>query len=406
MLKRVEPANEEVVRGEERVPERAPAKKSGGKRPKKGWAVALLAVVVVGAAGLAFTALSSQTTVTVFPRWREPTVNSVFEAKRQASGSELAYEVMTLEATGEREVTATGQEEVEEQAVGQITIFNTSSESQRLITNTRFESAGGLIFRIKDPAVAPPGTPEEPGTVVAEVFADQAGPEYNLPAGTRFTVPGLQGSDAFNTIHAENTLAMTGGHRGPKFIIDDAELQAATESLRSELREALQNRIGSEKPAGFVVFDAAIRYAYQALPAEEVGNGRVKIKEKVLLQLPIFKNEDFAAFIAAATVPGYESEPVRIENLSTLTFEYAAEPNLSSEEPISFKLLGRPKIIWTYDVEQLKRDLAGGSQTALNTVLGGYPAIERATATIKPFWRRSFPEDANDMVVVENLEES
>ncbi len=382
---------------------RRPAARKERRGSKKGIALAALAVVLLAFGGVLFSALTSKTVVTVFPRWREPTVNAVFEAKRDASGTELAYEIMSLEAQGDREVTATGQEEVEEQATGRVTIYNTSNASQRLITNTRFESAGGLIFRIKDSAVVPPAAGGTPGSISVEVFADQAGPEYNLPANTRFTAPGLKGSDLYESIYAENPAAISGGHRGPKFIIDNAELESATASLRSELQQALAGRVASEKPAGFATFDAAIRYAFEALPAEDLGNGKVKIREKVTLQLPMFKNEDFASFIAAATVPGYEGEPVRIENLSVFTFEYAGEPDLSAGEPITFKLLGRPKVIWAYDAEQLKRDLAGGAQTALNTVLGGYPAIEKANATIKPFWRRSFPEDPAGITVVESL---
>ena len=68
---------------------------------------------------------------------------------------------------------------------------------------------------------------------------------------------------------------------------------------------------------------------------------------------------------------------------------------------ISFKLLGKPRVIWTYDTEKLKADLAGGNQTSLNTVLGGYPAIERATAKIRPFWRRAFPDSAEEIVIKE-----
>jgi hypothetical protein len=397
--------SEQDLRTPERVESAQQARpgKSSSRPSKKGVFLAALVILAVAVSGVLFTAFASKTSVTVFPRWREPTVNAVFEASRQTSDNGLVYELMTLEAEGDREVAASGQEEVEEQATGQITIYNTSDASQRLITNTRFETTDGLLFRIKDSVVVPAATDGTAGTVAADVFADQAGPEYNVPASTRFSVPGLEGSDAYEAVYAENPTAMSGGHRGPKFIVDEAELSTATEALRTELRDALAGRIGSERPAGFVAFDTAIRYAYQALPAEDVGNGRVKIKEKVTLQLPIFKNEDFAAFLATATVPGYEGQAVRLEDFSTLTFEYAAEPNFAVDVPISFKLLGRPVIVWAYDAEQLKRDLAGGSQTALNTVLGGYPAIEKATATIKPFWKRSFPEDPADIAIVEDL---
>lgn len=392
---------------EEPVAKRRPAVSPRGDRRSKAklWVV-LGIVILIAIGGIAFTSLTGKTSVTVFPRWREPTVNAIFEANKEATTSAVAYEVLMLEAEGEREVTATGQENVEEQATGKLTVYKTTPGSERLIKNTRFESSDGHIYRITESVEVPGSTAAGAGSVTASIFADQTGPEYNLDAGQRFTVPGFKESgltDLYNAIYAENAEAISGGHKGPKFIIDDSELQSATESLHTELQEALQKRIATEKPAGFVAFDNSVRFGYQSLPAEDLGNGKVKIKEKATLYLPLFKNEDFASFIAAATIPGYESEPVRIENVDTLTFEYVGEPALAEAHSFSFKLLGKPKVIWSYDTDKLKQDLAGGSQTALNTVLGGYPAIEKATATIKPFWRRSFPDDPAKITVIEEL---
>ncbi len=384
----------------------APESQNKRRTNKKGLIAGTLVLLVVAVAVFSFAAATGQTTVTVFPRWREPTVNAVFEANSQLSESNLVYEVLTLEAEGEREVTATGQEEVEEQATGEITIYKKTSGEERLIKNTRFESPDGKIFRITESAVVPGGTSENPGSVVAQVFADEAGPEYNLAANTQFKVPGFKESDLtelYDSIYAVNQSDFTGGHRGPKFTIDDAELQAATESLRTELREALQGRVSNERPAGFILYDSSITFTYQALPGEDIGNNKVLLKEKAILRAPMFKNEDFAAFIAAATIPGYENESVKIADPSALTFEYAADTNFSGSETFSFKLLGRPQVIWTYDQEQLKRDLAGGSQTVLNTVLGGYPAIEKANATIKPFWKSSFPDNPEEIEIIEEL---
>lgn len=388
-----------------------PAAKPAGsrKRSRKILWIALLVLGVLAVAGFIFTVFSSGAEVSVFPRLREPVVNAVFEAKRQnAAAGELAYEVMSLEAEGAREVSATGQEEVETQASGKITIYNTSSDSQRLITNTRFQTDNGLVFRIKDPAVVPAATGDTPGSITAEVFADEAGDKYNIAAGTKLRVPGFKENDMtdlYNAIYAENPGAFSGGYAGPRFIVDETQLASSMESLQGELRQALEGRVESERPAGFTLFDSAVVFVYQDLPPEEIGEGRVRLKQKAILQVPIFKNEDFASFIAAGTVPGYEGEPVRIEDVSKLTFEYVAAPSdVSSAESISFRLSGTPKLIWVFDAEQLKADLAGGAQTALNTVLGGYPAIEKASATIRPFWKQSFPDKSEDITIIESMD--
>mgnify|MGYP001768028714 FL=1 len=68
----------------------------------------------------------------------------------------------------------------------------------------------------------------------------------------------------------------------------------------------------------------------------------------------MFKNEDLAAYIAGATVPGYEGEPVRLEDQSALTFEYATPYDPAMPDVVSIKLLGKPRIIWTFDAEKLR----------------------------------------------------
>lgn len=387
-------------------------KKTSTKGSKSHLLTAIIIFLVILGGGFGISALMDGAKVTVYPRHREPTVNSTFTAYRDSTPGELSYEIMTLEADGERQVTATGQEEVNEQATGVITIYKTTSGSERLIKNTRFRTPDGKVYRITESAVVPGGTSDQPGSVNADVFADEAGEEYNLEAGVRFDVPGFEeggSTELFNAIYAENPAPITGGYSGPKFTVDDAELDTAVDELHNELKEALMARVNSEKPAGFVVFEDAITMVYNSLPSEQAGENQVKVKERANLQIPIFKQEDFAKFIASGTIPGYEGQSVRIDNLEDLSFSYTAsttpETNIATAESINFRLSGTPLIVWTFDEESLKADLLGSSRTALNTILGGYPAIERAGAVVRPFWKRTFPNKLDDISVIESLEE-
>jgi hypothetical protein len=246
-----------------------------------------------------------------------------------------------------------------------------------------------------------------PGVTTAEVYADETGEKYNL-GPSKFTVPGFKGDPEYTTIYAESTSAFTGGFSGQKFIIDDAELQVAQQALQTELRNSLLTRVDTEKPAGFVVFKDAVTFTYESLPQVAYGDNLATIKEKALLRIPLFKEDDFAAFIAKATIPGYEDVPVRIADNSVFTFSYTdattSASDISNLTSLSFKLLGKPQIIWKYDAEKLKADLVNANKTALPSILGGYPAIERATAVIRPFWKSKFPTKIDDITINEVIE--
>ncbi len=384
--------------------------RSGGGKKGKSTLVLIGAILLLVIGGLAISALFGGAKVTVYPRFRDPVINTALEAKREAGSGELAYEILTLEAEGERQVTATGQENVTELATGEITIYNSSSQSQRLVKSTRFATPEGLVYHIKESVEVPAASGDTPGTVVADVYADEAGPEFNIAAGVDLTVPGFKESDLMDLYAAVTgkTGDISGGYDGPKYLIDDTELEAAQDSLHSELKEALVQRLASEKPAGFIVFDDAMTFSYAALQSEAVStnsDSQVMIREKASLKIPIFKHDEFAGYLASIVVPGYEDEPVRLEDTSVLEFTYVAA-NASSTEvnlnnSINFKLVGKPRLIWEFDADKLRSDLAGALQVSLNTILGGYPAIEKATTSIQPFWSRSFPEDPEKIDIVE-----
>jgi len=385
-----------------------------GTKKKKGRLVGtLVAVGLIVATGFFVNMLMGGATLTVYPRFREPNVNASFTAHQNAIADQLPFEIMTLDAEGERQVQATGEEQVEVQAEGSILIYNNHQTSPlRLVTNTRFASPEGLVFRIKDSVVVPGYSTNDvgervPGVITAEVFADEVGEEYNLTP-TNFTVPGFEGGPEYDNVYAESTEAFTGGFSGERFIIEDEEMQTAQQTLRTELRNSLLERIDQEKPAGFEVFQGAVTFTYETLPAVGYGDNLATIKERVVMRIPMFQEADFARFIAAATVPGYEGNDVRISDTSILDFDYSssttAASDISAATSLDFELEGRPQIVWEYDTDALKADLANKNRTAINSVLGAYPAVERAEATLRPFWKKTFPIEIGDIEVIEIIE--
>ena len=383
--------------------------KKGNKRVL--FSVVLFVVVVGGA--LLLSALLGKTVLTVFPQHREPNINSEFTAYPDKRQDALTYEVMTLDATSESQVKASGQVDVETQATGKIEIIKTTPGTERVIKNTRFRAPDGKIFRIKESVVIPGSVNNVPGTIQAEVFADQAGEEYNLPIGTRFNVPGFEESglgDLYNAIYAENKSAFIGGFKGPQFQIDETELGTARQALQVKLRDDLLARVEQEKPNGFLTFPGAVAITYNQLPAIEYGDDLVTIKEQAVLQIPIFKASDLGTYLAKEAVATYSGGSVRIDDPKALTFEYQAASTsasvIANEPSLTFFLKGKPKLIWEYDAEKLKKDLAGLPKTSLSNAIAGNQSIESAKVSITPFWKRSFPDDATKIVIVEELKDA
>lgn len=388
--------------------------KKGGNRLVV--AIGLFVLIVGGAVGLS--ALTGNTELTVYPQHRQPNINAEFTAYPDKRDDSLSYEIMTLESTGEKQVTASGQVQIEEIATGIIEISKKTPGAERLIKNTRFRTPNGLVFRIQESAVVPGSIEDEnganvPGKIQAEVFADDIGEEYNLAAGKKFDIPGFEegGYTAlFESISASNPQQFTGGFNGPQFQIDENELNTERQRLQIDLRDTLLARIDNEKPANFVSFPGSIAIVYTQLPAVEYGGDLVTIREQAILQIPLFQATEFGSFLAKETVPTYDNNDVRVDDISALVFTYTNPTTSSSmianDVSLNFSLAGKPLLIWQYDANALTRDLAGLSKTAINNAISAYPAIQSARVHITPFWKRTFPESPEDITVIEELKEA
>jgi hypothetical protein len=376
----------------------------------------IIFVVIVGGATI-LSALLGKTELTIYPEYREPNINAEFTAYPDKRSDSLSYEILTLEATSEAQVQASGQVQIEELATGLITVSKTTPGAERLIKNTRFRTPQGLVYRIQESVVVPGAVRNDsgsltPGTIQAEVFADEVGEDYNLDAGTTFDIPGFEEggfTELYESISAKNVQPITGGFDGPQFQIDEAELSTARQALQIDLRNNLLARIDNEKPGDFIAYPDAVAITYTQLPAVEYGQDLVTIKEQAILQIPLFQTTELGSFLAQETIATYEGGPVRVDDPAALTFSYVnsttSQSVIANELSLSFNFTGKPLLIWEYDIESLKSDLAGLPKTAINNAVLAYPGIDGARVRITPFWQRTFPEKSEDILVIEELKQ-
>jgi hypothetical protein len=200
---------------------------------------------------------------------------------------------------------------------------------------------------------------------------------------------------------------MTGGFSGIQRTVSEADEEQARVAIRAELQETLQQEALAQVPNEVILYDDATFITFETLPNENTeSTDTVRVVEQGTLTGIVFAREELAARIAEATIAQYEGEPVRfitLENIEmTLQDKETLEP--VSLNTIQLALSGRGTIVWTFDEERLKSDLAGKSRQELETVLSGYPAIERAEIHFRPFWKRTFPEKVDRIVVEQRIE--
>lgn len=386
-------------------PPRDPLNPSGEAGEKKSFLPVLGIIVgVVVLVGVVFGAVSTllhRANVSVTLNRFSSTVAETFEAS--PDGLLLSFSEREAEEKATRTVSSTGSESVEDRASGTVFVYNEfSTGNQRLITNTRFETSEGLVYRIKTPIVVPGYTTKNgervPGVVEAVVYADEPGEKYNS-GGASFTFPGLKGTAQFEKIYAKSKGALSGGFVGTKAVVDEEVLNDALTSLKEEAEQKAKAVLAQGVGDAEVLFPGTITVAFVEEPVATSGNGAL-LSVKGIARAPVFDGVKLARVIATEGNVNYEGA-LRIENPEELTVNI--EPS-AKEGNLSVTLSGEVRLVGVYDRNQLVADLAGKDRRSVGIVLSGYPAVSDMNISVYPFWRGRLPQDVHKILLSEKGE--
>jgi len=352
-------------------------------------------------------------TVTVTPRHALVSLENTFTVG-MTGGDVVPYDEATVSIEESREVAATGQERVEQAASGRIVVYNDyDADSLKLIKNTRFQTPEGLVYRIRDSIVVPGQKKDSsgttvPGSIEADVFADSPGEEYNIGL-TDFTIPGLkEGNDPrYDKVYARSKTPMEGGFVGTVKTASDSETAAARTALKDTLSAKSEGALLASLPEGFVVIPETLTTSYEDLPnADGTKEGTVAIRMKATVRGIAIDGNVLAEAVAKVRVPEYSGEPVRFLDTRGLSLS-AITPVSVTELPETFDVAvsGSGTLVWVVETDKLREDLVGVSRSEAQTVFAKHPAVQKADLMVKPFWRRSLPDDPETIDVVENTKE-
>ncbi len=324
-----------------------------------------------------------EATVTVTPvsvkTTQDPTVTAYPEAQEGA----LQYMVESWTVTVTRPIIPTVTETVTEKASGTIKITNTNSSDQKLIKNTRFESAEGKIYRVRDSIVVP-----ALGTLEVKVFADEGGESFNTTSAT-FKLPGLKNSDLYDKVTATTVTAIQGGFSGTRKSIDAAEKKKIAAELEQEIVEAVR---GGKNYGGTGLIVKKTTSADIGEVAESAQGDQVLFTIQAEAKALFVTKEDLAAALAAEAGSAVQSKRIAFKGeIPQLTAVEAFDSAQYGKKPVQIQVAGEHTLTYTVDRDQLAKDLAGSPRDSVKDLLGKYPEIEKAIATVRPFWRSTLP---------------
>lgn len=354
--------------------------------------VALVVAVSIGA--LFYFSVAK---VEVIPSTVSAAVQSSFTADK--SVGTLPFEIITAQKIASQSVKSSGSKTVNSSASGNITVYNTQAKAQKLITNTRFATPAGLIFRIRSAITIPGGSSAKPGSITTKVYADKTGGSYNV-GPTSFTVPGFAGTPQETMVYARSTGAMTGGASGSVPIVDSVIEEQARSALKTALAPDLLENIKTQIPSGYVLVPGAMETIYEGLDSSPSSTtGMVEVKEHGTATAVIFPNSALAKGIAYSVAGlGYQGEPITLASTDSLLLASANIPDTDADT-FSFTIAGTASLTYTVDESRISAAVAGKTRSAAEVALTNYPEVKRAFIVLRPFWRQTFPQDPSSISV-------
>ncbi|MGH7141380.1 MAG: hypothetical protein ACREGH_01975 [Minisyncoccia bacterium] len=412
----VPPRHGQPADAEFRVPDnrgsyRLPPQHPPHRRRRRFWLWAILVIIICAGLGAAASLLFSGATITIQPRQANITASNPVTAVLDPSQGELGYEELTASSSAEKQVTASGSAPASTSAQGTITIYNKYSTSpQKLVTQTRFETPDGKIYKIHAP-VTVPGEKKSadgsvtPGSVSVTAYADEPGEQYNIGA-TQFSVPGFKGQPEYNGFYA-TTEGMSGGFVGLQPTVSTSDKDSATQNLQVELQTQLQSNLANLVPHGYVLIASTTVVSLGDVVENPTGSSTATLTEDGTATAAAVKTADLAAALAATQVSGYQGEPVDFVDPQKLSITVGSDtPYTAGALELSLNVSLPQIIVWQIDSSKVASALAdkSSSSASFNQIMDTFkPAVATASASLRPFWNTKFPADPSKInVSIEN----
>jgi hypothetical protein len=271
-----------------------------------------------------------------------------------------------------------------------------------LVANTRFETPGGLIYRLEKQAIVPGiktvSGKKTPGSIEATVVADQPGEKYNINFND-FTIPGFKDSPKYEGFYARSKTAMSGGSVGTVAVIDESDQLNVEKNVKEKIKSEITTKIENQIPSDSFMPNGAYDVSFISSQPKSIDEKTAEIVVTAKVKAYVINKLELATFVAQKN----NTEIIPSSEIDIDKEKIEVKDVFENDNKLSFVING--SLNFSYILDQNKFKDATKSMpkdVALNSVLEIFPGIERIKITTKPFWKSSIPENTEKINI--NLE--
>ena len=388
---------------EENASQRPRARRPKGESSVGTWLFIILICLLAIAAGL-LTYVFNTATVTIVPKFTD--INDfkkeVTFTQKSLVTSGVPFIIATSSSVKTKILPLSESKKVESKASGVVTILNNYDASpQKLIKNTRLESAAGKIYRINQSVTVPGKKGSTPGSVDVTIYADSNGVAYNSQA-TTFSIPGFKGTPREKGFSARSKGALTGGSSGNVSLASLSDMNAAKDELALELAQEVKANLMQIKKEGYIGLYGASEVTYTDNEAA-ILKGLTGTYEVTATGYVVLADASKLAQTMALGIRDYKNEPVRLGYTDTLLYTRKNTDHIASSSEMTILVEGKPQVIWVTDFDAIKEMVRGKKRDDFKPLMKSLSTIQGAEISFSPLWLASFPSDMTKISIVESF---
>lgn len=322
----------------------------------------------------------------------EKTVTFVENGETNAVKNEIGAEISSVTEEGSIDVKATGKKDTGTAAKGSVTVCSRFTEDRTLTSGTTITS-NNLSFTTENSvkiASASADASADCTKATISVSAKQFGKEYNLPAGTKFTVANYSSSD----IIAKNDNPFSGGTKKEITVISKEDLAKAQNNLIKNLQDKAKSDLTGKIPTDKVLLPLLVNPEIKdSSTNKKVGDeaSTLSLKGTVSYDGVVYAKKDLTAFAKELFSDKLASNQVINEESVDVEVKKIEDENGMLVADLNFKVALLPKI----EGKDLAKKIGGMKYNEAIDYLSKLPQIADVKINISPnipFLPKSLPK--------------
>jgi len=193
---------------------------------------------------------------------------------------------------------------------------------------------------------------------------------------------------------------MEGGFIGKIKTISDEQKRLTLDNIDSEIKSDLEKDLKTKIPNELVLLGNSIIYESRELPQKE-GSSSVEIGKELTAYAIMLSKADLSRKIVSQYIsdnPDWDNIKPIINDFSSLSVE-GTPTKFETGQKIEITIIGNAKILADISTNVISEKLVGIPKKNVVRLIDEFPGIKSITATIRPIWKQSFPENPSKIHV-------